>query len=172
MSTKKRSTSPRLVYRLRRRQSCIGGLPSTTSNNLGLIGLAAYNEKIALPRLLARIESLRQTSSRSGAIDAPLDNVSVRGSAQGFTEVAGKSPHTHSRHCRQRFKIELFVQPEVAVLSHRRVDPRRLLGFFKSLLLSCHLAVKADHMALHHAPIRNITLPHLRQGIDTVCAFP
>ena len=39
------------------------------------------------------------------------------------------------------------------MLSHRGVDPRRLLGFFKSLLLSCHLAVKADHMALHHAPM-------------------
>jgi glycosyltransferase involved in cell wall biosynthesis len=43
-----------------------------------LIGLPAYNEKIALPRLLARIESLRQTSSKAmtvvlsndGSIDA------------------------------------------------------------------------------------------------------
>ncbi len=45
-----------------------------------LIGLPAYNEKIALPRLLARIESLRQTVSEpmtvvlynDGSTDATL----------------------------------------------------------------------------------------------------
>jgi hypothetical protein len=116
------------------------------AGHVGLIGKPANR-----CYLLDRQTALCQQAS--SPIDAPLDNVSVRGSAKGFTEVAGKRPHTHSRHCRQRFKIELFVQPEVAVLSHRRVDPRRLLGFFKSLLLSCHLAVKADHMALHHAPM-------------------
>ena len=33
----------------------------------------------------------------------------LRGSAKGFTKVAGKSPHAHSRHSRQRFKMELLV---------------------------------------------------------------
>ncbi len=51
----------------------------------------------------------------SGPIDAPLDNVSVRGSPKGFTEVAGKSPHTHSRYSRQRFKMELLLQPAVNI---------------------------------------------------------
>ncbi len=46
----------------------------------------------------------------------------------------------------------------------RRSDPRRLLGFFMSLLLSCHLAVKADHMALHHAPMTKHYLAALAAG--------
>jgi hypothetical protein len=48
----------------------------------------------------------------------------------------------------------------------------RLFGLFMLLLLSCHLAVKADYMALHHAPRTKHYLTALAAGHRYGLCFP
>jgi hypothetical protein len=60
------------------------------AGHVGLIGKPATRR-----HLLDRQTALRQQAS--GPIDAPLDNVSVRGSVKGFTEAADKKRAIASR---------------------------------------------------------------------------
>jgi hypothetical protein len=78
---------------------------------------------------------------------------------------------TAPRRNRPRRRRTAEKSEELVALSRRRVDPGRLFGFFM-FRLSCHFAVKADRMALHHAPMTKHYLTALAAGHRYGLCFP